>query len=72
MNDPKLLPIWIMAGANRAIHLGVHVHRASQVWRFEYSKEVEIRKEGELELVNMLPLTTKIVKQLGMTPDVEL
>jgi len=72
MNDPRLLPIWVAAGANRAIHLGVHVHRASRHWGFPRNGEVEVKRIGDLELVNMLPLTTRIVKQLGMTPDVEL
>jgi len=74
MNDPRLLPLWIMAGANRAIHLGAHVHRASRIWHLFTLKlsEVEVQRIGDLELVDMLPLTTKIVKQLGMTPDVEL
>ena len=72
MNDPRLLPLWIMAGANRAIHLGAHVHITARTWRFDYSGEIEVRRYGRLELVNMLALTTRIVKQAGMTPDTEL
>lgn len=30
MNDPQLLPLAVMAGANRVIHLGAHVHRAGR------------------------------------------
>lgn len=72
MNDPRLLPLWVMAGANRAIHLGVHVHRAERGWRFVHSGDIEVSRIGDLELINMLPLSTRIVKQLGMVPDVEL
>jgi biotin synthase len=74
MNDPQLLSLAVMAGANRVIHLGAHVHRADR-WSHremhKYYKHVEVRRLGNLEFVNMLPLTTKIVKDLGMRVDVE-
>lgn len=73
MNDPRLLPLWIMAGANRAIHLGAHVHRADRGGWFgrKISNEVEVKRVGKLEFVNMLPLTTRIVKDAGMDVDVD-
>jgi len=37
MNDPHILPLWIIAGANRAIHMGVHVNRKS---KFSWSKKL--------------------------------
>jgi len=58
MSDPP----WTMAGADRAIHLGAHVHIPGQVWTFDYGEEIEIKHIGRLEPVNMLPLTTN--KQL--------
>jgi|Deesub1362B_J571_1020462.scaffolds.fasta_scaffold04210_2 biotin synthase len=72
MNDPRLLPLWIMAGANRAIHLGPHVHRLRQGSWFEirYSQEVVVKNIGKLQFQNMLPLTTRIVKDMGMEVDV--
>ncbi len=69
MNDPRLLPLWIMAGANRAIHLGAHVHR---VWGTPMNyPNITTEKHGNLEFVNMLPLTTRIVREMGMEVDVE-
>ncbi|ODS35640.1 MAG: hypothetical protein A7316_00695 [Candidatus Altiarchaeales archaeon WOR_SM1_86-2] len=66
MNDPRLLPLWVMAGANRAIHLGPHVHRANK-WNGEkISSEITSKTIGNLEFRNMLPLTTRLVKDLGM------
>jgi biotin synthase len=71
MNDPQLLPMSVMAGANRVIHLGAHVHRVG-IWGFRpMYKCIEVKRLGNLEFVNMLPLTTKIVKDLGMRIDVE-
>lgn len=71
MNDPRLLPLWIMAGANRAIHLGPHVHRANR-WSCEkISSEITSKTVGNLEFTNMLPLTTRIVKNLGMEVMIE-
>lgn len=64
MNDPQLLPLAIMAGANRAIHLGAHVHRAGR-WHSR-RRYVEARQFDNLEFVNMLPITVKIVRNMGM------
>ncbi len=64
MNDPQLLPLAIMAGANRAIHLGAHVHRPGK-WTPRW-KCIEARRLGNLELVNYLPLTARIVMDMGM------
>jgi len=61
----------VMAGANRVIHLGAHVHRVG-IWGFRpMYKCIEVKRLDNLEFVNMLPLTTKIVKDLGMRVDVE-
>ena len=64
MNDPQLLPLAIMAGANRAIHLGVHVHRPGR-WTQRY-KCAESKQFNGLEFVNLLPLTARIVRGMGM------
>ncbi len=55
----------------RAIHLGAHVHGASHVWQTMHSPGVIVKRYGELEFVNILPLTTRIVKEIGMEVDVE-
>ncbi len=69
MNDPRMLPLWIMAGANRAIHLGAHIHRA---WSTPIRHpNTVVEKHGEIEFVNMLPLTTRLAKEMGMEVDVE-
>jgi len=64
MNDPQLLPLAVMAGANRAIHLGAHVHRPG-VWAQRY-RSVESKQFNNLEFVNLLPLTVRIVRGMGM------
>lgn len=69
MNDPRLLPLMVMAGGNRVIHLGCHAHRANG-WRQLHYPGVTVERHGELEFVNMLPLTTRIVKEMGMEVDV--
>jgi len=70
MNNPQFLPLWIMAGANRAIHMGVHVSRKSKWSWSKHSSEVIVRTIGDIEFSNMLPLTTRIVKGMGMEPDI--
>ena len=69
MNDPRLLPLWVMAGGNRAIHLGAHVHKVN-AWRMYHAGAI-VERRGGLEFVNMLPLTTRIVKEMGMEVDTE-
>jgi biotin synthase len=64
MNDPQLLPLSIMAGANRAIHLGAHIHRPGG-WSQRY-KCVESKRFNGLEFINLLLLTVRIVKGIGM------
>ena len=71
MNDPQLLPLWIMAGANRAIHMGPHWHRGGKwSWR-DHLPEIVVKTIGNMEFNNMLPLTTRIVKKMGMDVDVK-
>lgn len=66
---PQLLPLWIMPGANRAIHLGAHIHRA---WSTPIRHpNTVVEKHGDIEFVNMLPLTTRLAKEMGMGVDVE-
>ncbi len=69
MNDPRLLLLWVMAGGNRAIHLGAHVHKVN-AWRMYHAGAI-VERRGGLEFVNMLPLTTRIVKEMGMEVDTE-
>jgi biotin synthase len=64
MNDPQLLSLAVMAGANRAIHLGAHVHRPG-MWPPRY-KCIEVKHFKNLEFINFLPLTVKIVRDMGM------
>lgn len=71
MNDPQLLPLWIMAGANRAIHMGPHWHRRGKWSRRNHLPEIVVKTLGDMEFNNMLPLTTRIVKTMGMAVDVK-
>lgn len=64
MNDPQLLPIAVMAGANRAIHLGAHAHRAGS-WHVRQGY-IQTKKFNGVEFVNWLPRTVRIVKEMGM------
>jgi len=64
MNDPRLLFLSVMAGGNRTIHLGAHAHK-SRAWRLQHPGTLS-KRMGDLELVNMLPLTKRLVKELGM------
>jgi biotin synthase len=66
MIDWRLLPFMIMAGANWTFHLGCHVHRVGSGYLQHLPKVVSIEEHGDLELVNMLPLTSSTVKKLGM------
>jgi len=70
MNDPQLLPLWIMAGANRAIHMGPHWHRQKKWFRKDYLPEIVVETVGNMEFSNLLPLTTRIVKEMGMGADI--
>lgn len=70
MIDWRLLPFMIMAGANRTFHLGCHVHKVGSEYQ-EYSpKRISIKKHGNLEFVNMLPLTVNIIRKMGIKVDI--
>ena len=71
MNDPQLLPLWIMAGANRAIHMGPHWHRQRNWSDQRHSSEIITETIGDMEFSNKLPLTTRIAKSMGMGVDVD-
>lgn len=64
MNDPRLLPLSVMAGANRTIHLGAHAHKLG-AWHMRHPGTVS-KVIGDIEFINMLPLTTRLVKESGM------
>lgn len=70
MIDWKLLPFMIMAGANRTFHLGCHIHKTGSEYQQNYLKTIRVKRHGNLELINMLPLTTKVVKESGMEIDI--
>lgn len=77
--DPRLLPLVIMSGGNRAIHLGPQVHRVGmgphvskggKMPRPHYPGVIT-QRFGEIEFNNMLPLTTRFIKEIGMEVDVQ-
>jgi biotin synthase len=70
MIDWRLLPFMIMAGANRTFHLGCHVHKVGSEYQQHPPKVIPVERNGNLEFVNMLPLTIDIVKKLEMEADV--
>ncbi len=72
MNDPQLLPLWIMAGANRAIHMGPHIHRSGGWSRAALPPEIITKNMGEMEFRNFLPFTIRMVEKTGLRPIPEL
>lgn len=71
MNDPRLIPLWIMAGANRAIHLGPHIHRPSPLWSSwaRLSGEVRYKRIDNLEFIDLTSLTRRFITEAGMEPE---
>ena len=70
MIDWRLLPLMIMAGANRTFHLGCHVHKIGSEYQQHLLKMITVRRHGNIEFVNMLPLTVNIIKELEMEADI--
>lgn len=68
MNDPRLLPLWIMAGGNRAIHMGPHWHKARDGKGEGLSGEIVTERIDGMEFSDKLPLTKRIVRNTGMKP----
>lgn len=70
MNDHRLLPLRIMAGGNREVHLSVLITK-DMSWRPQILSpaETEVAVNGRVTYVNYLPLLTRVVKEAGMTPE---
>lgn len=68
MNDIRLLPLRVMAGGNREIHLSVSVHRK---WDFRLlsPSETKIIEFDGFRFINNLPLITRIIRDLGLKPE---
>ncbi len=66
MNDPRLLPLQIMAGANRAIHLGAHVHRKRPAGSFRMWPVVEQKEVDGLVFSNLRPVSERIIGEMGL------
>ena len=70
MNDHRLLPLRIMAGGNREVHLSVLVTKSRTWLRQTISPaETEVVTNGDLIFINYLPLITRIVREAGMEPE---
>ncbi len=70
MNDHRLLPLRIMAGGNREVHLSVLVTKSKAWLRPSISPaETEVLSKGNLTFINYLPLITRIVREAGMEPE---
>jgi len=68
MNDPRLLPLQVMAGANRAIHLGAHVHRPRRTGGFRNWPAAESKEVNDLIFSNLRPTSEAILRELGLEP----
>lgn len=68
MNDPRLLPLQIMAGTNRAIHLGAHVHRPRRDGSFRNWPATESKEASGLVFSNLRPTSEGILRELGLKP----
>jgi len=66
MNDPRLLPMQIMAGANRAIHLGAHVHRRPGGGFRMWPAIREAEEQDGLIFSNLRPLSERIIAEMGL------
>ena len=66
MNDPRLLPLQVMAGANRAIHLGAHVHRHRRTGGFRRWPAVESKESNGIVFSNLRPVSERILRELGL------
>lgn len=72
MNDHRLIPLRAMAGGNREVHLSVLVTKSRTWLRPSISPaETKVITNGDLILINYLPLITRIIKEAGMEPEVE-
>jgi len=69
INDPRLLPLQIMAGANRAVHLGAHVHRKRPgPAAFHSGFPVKEKVVDDLVFSNLRPFSERIIKEMGLKP----
>lgn len=67
-NDPRLLPLQIMAGANRAIHLGAHVHRKRRVAAFRSWPVADEKESNGLAFSNLRPYSERVIRGMGLEP----
>ncbi len=71
MNDHRLIPLRIMAGENREVHLSLIVTKSKTWLRPPLSPcETEIITHNNLVFINYLPLIIRIVKETGMEPEI--
>ncbi len=70
-NDIRLLPLRIMAGDNREVHLSVMVTKRKWNKQILSPSEQRLENIGSLWFYNALPLLTRMLRELGMEPEVE-
>ncbi len=71
-NDIRLLPLRVMAGDNREVHLSVMVTKRRWDKPVLSPSEVVVKNINGLWYYNALPLLTRTLKELGMIPETEL
>jgi len=67
--DVRLLPLAIMAGANRAMHVGVSVRPKQREYpklSYGYALTPRFKTIGNLVIMNFLPVSMKFIKEAGM------
>ncbi len=71
-NDIRLLPLRVMAGDNREVHLSVMVTKRKWDKPLLSPSEITVKNINGLWYYNALPLLTRMLKELGMIPETEL
>ncbi len=71
-NEIRVLPLRIMAGDNREVHLSVMVTKHKWNKQQLSPSEIEIKQVRGLWYYNALPLLTRMLRELGMEADVDI
>ncbi|UZE92032.1 MAG: radical SAM protein [Methanosarcinales archaeon] len=66
------IPLWIMAGANRAVHAGASVHRVRDGYGWHTLGAKVKHINDRLDFINLLPTTVKMITGAGMDVEAEI
>lgn len=66
----EYIPLWIMAGANRAVHAGASIHK--KAWHRGSMLGVKTKQVDSIEFIDLLPVSTKFIREAGMDVEAEI